>query len=151
MTPGHDITGDVLLELDLNMLKELDITAFGQRMRLSVAINELRRPPSVGSSAASSRCHRQSSFNSRNADGFNSGPQNKRLRILSNPESISPSLGVSRIPMMDKFSNFAVRGAPEMCNQPYEDNTATGQLASGNSAIEGLNSVCSTAFRERSD
>lgn len=38
----HEITGDVLLELDLNLLKEIDILAFGKRMKLAAAIAELR-------------------------------------------------------------------------------------------------------------
>lgn len=42
----HEITGDVLLELDVNLLKELHIPAFGKRMRISNAILELRRPAS---------------------------------------------------------------------------------------------------------
>ncbi|TDL30064.1 hypothetical protein BD410DRAFT_759246 [Rickenella mellea] len=43
----HEITGDVLLDLDVNLLKtELEIPAFGKRMRIANAIAELRRPPS---------------------------------------------------------------------------------------------------------
>ncbi|KAG6887274.1 hypothetical protein C0995_016498 [Termitomyces sp. Mi166 len=43
----QEITGDVLLELDVNLLKtELGIMAFGKRMRIANAITELRRPPS---------------------------------------------------------------------------------------------------------
>jgi hypothetical protein len=49
----HEITGDVLLELDVNLLKELDIAAFGKRMRISNAIADLRRPASFISSTAS--------------------------------------------------------------------------------------------------
>ncbi|KAF5363809.1 hypothetical protein D9756_000046 [Leucocoprinus leucothites] len=44
----QDITGDVLLELDANLLKsEIGIMAFGKRVRISNAIAELRRPPSI--------------------------------------------------------------------------------------------------------
>ncbi|KAH9854887.1 hypothetical protein C2E23DRAFT_816005 [Lenzites betulinus] len=44
----QEITGDVLLELDANILKtELGIVAFGKRVRIVNAISELRRPPSV--------------------------------------------------------------------------------------------------------
>lgn len=50
----HEITGDVLLEFDVNMLKEIDIVAFGKRMKIANAINELRRPPSFESSDAAS-------------------------------------------------------------------------------------------------
>ncbi|TRM67427.1 hypothetical protein BD626DRAFT_100674 [Schizophyllum amplum] len=44
----QEITGDVLLELDVNLLKsEIGIMAFGKRMRIANAITDLRRPPSV--------------------------------------------------------------------------------------------------------
>ena len=44
----QEITGDVLLELDVNLLKsEIGIPAFGKRMRISNAIADLRRPPSI--------------------------------------------------------------------------------------------------------
>ncbi|KAG8905271.1 polar growth protein [Tulasnella sp. 403] len=39
----HEISGDVLLELDVNMLKELDIPALGKRMKIVSAINDLKR------------------------------------------------------------------------------------------------------------
>ncbi|KAG6868912.1 hypothetical protein C0993_007686 [Termitomyces sp. T159_Od127] len=43
----QEITGDVLLELDVNLLKtELGIMAFGKRMRIANAIADLRRPSS---------------------------------------------------------------------------------------------------------
>lgn len=48
----HEISGDVLLELDANLLKELDIIAFGKRMRIAAAISELRRPSSMVSSSS---------------------------------------------------------------------------------------------------
>ncbi|KIY68400.1 hypothetical protein CYLTODRAFT_421620 [Cylindrobasidium torrendii FP15055 ss-10] len=44
----QEISGDVLLDLDVNMLKsEIGIMAFGKRMRIANYITELRRPPSV--------------------------------------------------------------------------------------------------------
>ncbi|KXN84942.1 Protein pob1 [Leucoagaricus sp. SymC.cos] len=44
----QEITGDVLLELDASLLKtELGIMAFGKRVRIANAINELKRPPSI--------------------------------------------------------------------------------------------------------
>ncbi|WWC71495.1 uncharacterized protein I206_105453 [Kwoniella pini CBS 10737] len=46
----HEITGDLLLELDANLLKELEIPQFGKRMRIAAAISELRRPSSMISS-----------------------------------------------------------------------------------------------------
>ena len=46
----HEITGDVLLELDVTILKEeLNITAFGKRMRIANGVLELRRPASFSS------------------------------------------------------------------------------------------------------
>ena len=47
----QEITGDVLLELDVGVLKsEIGIVAYGKRIRIANAIAELRRPPSVLSS-----------------------------------------------------------------------------------------------------
>ncbi|KAG6373739.1 hypothetical protein JVT61DRAFT_5879 [Boletus reticuloceps] len=44
----QEITGDVLLELDINLLKvEIGIVAFGKRMRIANAIAEIRFPPSI--------------------------------------------------------------------------------------------------------
>ena len=49
----QEITGDVLLDLDVGVLKsEIGIVAYGKRMRIANAITELRRPPSVMSSSA---------------------------------------------------------------------------------------------------
>ena len=49
----QEITGDVLLDLDVSVLKsEIGIIAYGKRMRIANAIAELRRPPSVMSSSA---------------------------------------------------------------------------------------------------
>ncbi|KAH9987791.1 hypothetical protein BJV77DRAFT_1024192 [Russula vinacea] len=49
----QEITGDVLLELDLAILKsEIGITAYGKRIRIANAIADLRRPPSILSSSA---------------------------------------------------------------------------------------------------
>ncbi|KIK57636.1 hypothetical protein GYMLUDRAFT_75254 [Collybiopsis luxurians FD-317 M1] len=43
----QEITGDVLLELDVNVLKnEIGIMAFGKRVRIANAIADLKRPPS---------------------------------------------------------------------------------------------------------
>ncbi|KAF8885751.1 hypothetical protein BD779DRAFT_1532251 [Infundibulicybe gibba] len=44
----QEITGDVLLALDVNLLKsEIGIMAFGKRLRIANAITDLKRPPSI--------------------------------------------------------------------------------------------------------
>ncbi len=48
----HEISGDVLLELDINMLKEIDITAFGTRHKVAVAIRDLKRAAAGGDPSA---------------------------------------------------------------------------------------------------
>lgn len=59
----QEITGDVLLELDVNVLKtEIGIPAFGKRMRIANAIAELRRPPSVSSFEPRPEAHTPSSI-----------------------------------------------------------------------------------------
>jgi len=50
----HEITGDLLLELDSTALKdEIGIVQFGMRMRIVNAIQDLQRPPSAVSSVNS--------------------------------------------------------------------------------------------------
>lgn len=44
----HEITGDVLLEMDVAMLKEIDLVAFGRRVRVYNAIKELRQRTQPG-------------------------------------------------------------------------------------------------------
>lgn len=52
----QEITGDVLLELDLAILKsEIGIVAYGKRIRIANAIADLRRPPSILSSGQHTR------------------------------------------------------------------------------------------------
>ena len=59
----QEITGDVLLELDVNVLKtEIGILAFGKRMRIANAIAELRRPPSISSFEPHHEVHTPSSM-----------------------------------------------------------------------------------------
>ncbi|RXK41104.1 hypothetical protein M231_01507 [Tremella mesenterica] len=48
----HEISGDLLLELDANLLKELDIPQFGKRLRIAQAIAELQRPSSLVSASS---------------------------------------------------------------------------------------------------
>lgn len=55
----HEISGDLLLELDANLLKELEIPQFGKRLRIAQAIGELRgerrtRPSSIDHPASGS-------------------------------------------------------------------------------------------------
>lgn len=40
----HEISGDILLDLDANLLKELEIPQFGKRVKIANAIAELRQP-----------------------------------------------------------------------------------------------------------
>lgn len=49
----HEISGDVLLEMDINILKEIDISAFGKRFQVANAIKELKFGAGVGQSPAS--------------------------------------------------------------------------------------------------
>jgi len=56
MFTEQEITGDVLLELDVGVLKsEIGIVAYGKRIRIANAISELRSPPSVLSSEQPTR------------------------------------------------------------------------------------------------
>ncbi|KAH7108457.1 hypothetical protein BKA62DRAFT_682246 [Auriculariales sp. MPI-PUGE-AT-0066] len=92
----HEISGDVLLELDATILKdEIGIVQFGKRMRIANAIQELQRPPSIVSSDNSGSRqqqqhphahHQGSSTHSRTMNGSVTGTSPLVTSILS-PES----------------------------------------------------------------
>lgn len=45
---AQEITGDILLELNLEALKELEVNTFGKRFKIQSAINALREETSIG-------------------------------------------------------------------------------------------------------
>lgn len=50
--PEHEISGDVLLEMDVAMLKEIDLIAFGRRVHIYNAIKELKSRRSLRTSTS---------------------------------------------------------------------------------------------------
>jgi hypothetical protein len=92
----QEITGDVLLDLDVGVLKsEIGIMAYGKRMRIANAISELRRPPSVMSSSAATRpgsYSHGSPFPNFDAAQNSAAPDSAGLNSLVSPES-SPDSG----------------------------------------------------------
>ncbi|KAF9509720.1 hypothetical protein BS47DRAFT_1396665 [Hydnum rufescens UP504] len=117
----HEIAGDVLLELNLCMLKELDIAAFGQRVRLSTAINELRSPsgasflpPTYYVGHSSRHIH-----GSKSALQFPTEPN-----FVSSPETISSPLDVSWASMPNIFYNMKPGDVHEMHDQKPETGKA---------------------------
>lgn len=79
----HEITGDLLLELDANLLKELDIPQFGKRLRIAQAISDLRRPPSASSHEITTR--------GMSAPPAAVGPPMSATPPLNTPPSSAPS------------------------------------------------------------
>ena len=94
----QEITGDVLLDLDIGVLKsEIGIIAYGKRMRIANAIAELRRPPSVMSSSADQHTRpgsysQSSPFPNFEAAQNPAAPDSARQHSLVSPES-SPDSG----------------------------------------------------------
>lgn len=80
----QEISGDVLLELDMNMLKELDITAFGLRHKVAVAIRDLRRAAigegqeQVGSPTSPAQSAGHAGYPASQSDGFARSPSVNR-------------------------------------------------------------------------
>lgn len=68
----HEISGDILLEMDVNILKEIEISAFGKRFQVANAIKELRQSY-ARSSAPSGAVGNGSSDASRIASGSYGG------------------------------------------------------------------------------
>jgi hypothetical protein len=92
----QEITGDVLLELDLAILKsEIGIVAYGKRIRIANAIADLRRPPSILSSGQHTRpgsLSRGSPLPHQSVPLSPSGQGSAGLESLISPES-APNSG----------------------------------------------------------
>ena len=137
------ITGDVLVELDINLLKEeIGIVAFGNRMRIVNAIAELRRSPldvlhdhqpqlaqSITRSASPpfsrSRSPSVSTQHSFSSPMFAS--TESTLNRLPSPASV----GAPESPQMETFM------APR-CSRLVSSFATAGMSANGGSSIEGV-------------
>lgn len=88
----HEISGDVLMEMDINILKEIDISAFGKRFQVANAIKELKKPlqPAVAAGERSPST----------TDVDNAGQQallGQQQAFLSSPQH-SPGAGTAATP-----------------------------------------------------
>lgn len=123
----QEITGDVLLELDVGVLKsEIGIVAYGKRIRIANAIAELRRPPSDLSSEQPTRSGSlsQGSPLAQHESTVNSPSTlpSPRFGTLATPES-PPNLGQSTGQKVD----HAHRGSdPGMRPHPTDSNVTIG-------------------------
>ena len=80
----QDITGDVLVELDLDLLKsEIGIVAFGKRKRIANAIAELKKPPPAPAPGPIS--HSESLFSHSRSVSSAQGSSLNSLSMLSSP------------------------------------------------------------------
>lgn len=112
----HEITGDLLLELDANLLKELDIPQFGKRLRIAQAISELRRPSSISSP-------QMSPGSASLARGMSAPPNTFAMPINSSPPpSITPPLSGDSTHSR-KVSTNSTSMAPPM--QPIHETAAS--------------------------
>lgn len=79
MTAEHEISGDILIEMDVAMLKEIDLVAFGRRVHIYNAIKELKL-----------RISRPSSLVSPPLSGFEPDSPG-RTSMMASPYGYSPS------------------------------------------------------------
>lgn len=84
----QDITGDVLLELDLDLLKtEIGITAFGKRKRIANAIKELKNP--LPTPEPESTVHPENFFSHSRSISSAKGSSFNSLSLLSSAAPVS--------------------------------------------------------------
>lgn len=80
----HEISGDVLMEMDINILKEIDILAFGKRFQVANGIKELKKAGQPADTSAvnsernslngvSPQVGTQQGLNDHGNDGFGNG------------------------------------------------------------------------------
>ena len=137
----HEITGDVLLDLDVNMLKEVDITAFGKRMRIANAIAELRRPPSMMSYSAPQSFALSTSGQSRTDDG-----------LIYSPESAPHTGDFVGTPITGLSDSRNGRNLPGPLTLAPSDNSSTAKaMLTGTSMTTIVNDVAREAGESKDE
>ncbi|TIB29232.1 hypothetical protein E3P86_03716 [Wallemia ichthyophaga] len=101
----HDISGDVLLQLDTDSLKEIDILAFGKRVKLANAIKDLRILAGLdqgvdnnkrGSETSKSSGHNQTPISNINTSSINNAPSDPPTAVTTSLPSPHSQPGLSR-------------------------------------------------------
>ncbi|GAA5865790.1 hypothetical protein JCM3774_003094 [Rhodotorula dairenensis] len=109
----HEITGDVLLEMDVAMLKEIDLIAFGRRVRVYNAIKELR--------------HRTQPGNLMSSISTTGGPLSPAMTGYG-PESPA---ALAYSPMTGVYSRSATTSEPTRWDPSQEPNKASTEPLAG--------------------
>jgi len=117
-TTEQEITGDVLLELDVTLLKtEIGILAFGKRMRIANAITDLRRPPSITYSDRQGSPHSPMHPNSYSPAIHNPSPRHSRNQSQAPSQSYSYSHGHSQ--SMQSSAQHSLHGTPSLSSPGF--------------------------------
>jgi len=113
----QDITGDVLLELDVDLLKtEIGIIAFGKRKRIANAIAELKKPPPAPAPGPIS--HSESFFSHSRSVSSAQGSSLNSLSLLSSP---APPMSATSSNTLGGFYQSDSPRITEDTNSPLPD------------------------------
>lgn len=114
----QDITGDVLLELDAELLKtEIGVVTFGKRKRLANAITELKRSSQVPEPL--SAAHSESLFSHSRSISSAQGSSFNSLSLLSSAPPTVSTTGPQT------FSGFYRHDSPRITEDPNSLSPAT--------------------------
>lgn len=121
------------------MLKEIDIPAFGKRMRIANAIQELRRPASITSSdAASVVPHRVVlTFPNASAHSYNSSLSSAPPHSASSPLSYSQMQQQQQQALAGGYNGGEMTEVPEMDSRSRAD-SEPGTTTAGESVVHPL-------------
>lgn len=127
----QEISGDVLLDLDINMLKEIGIHAFGPRHRIAMAIRDLRRfETAEGKRYASSiedhvyTSPAPSTSGPHSTSGREGPPLDTRLRGPEHPSELSQSAPSRSLPLSQDVSQQVRTPWSESSTRPQAPDSA---------------------------
>lgn len=154
----HDISGDVLLELDATNLKELEIPQFGKRVRIATAINELRRPASGLSGTSpqpephSARSAPPTAFagsTSPVVDGDQSWGHGRKVSMTPSTPAIDESSAMSA-PLQNVNGNGPSRSvSASLPNSPAATATAASSIAATTATLTKRESTSSLGHKKK--
>lgn len=114
----HEISGDVLMEMDVNILKEIDIIAFGKRFQVANAIKDLKKSMQGGDPSSASWSPMPDSGPSP-MTGMSSFQSQQQQRSLANSSDPPSSVG----------HQFATPGMPAALAPSIGSSGASGLVA----------------------
>lgn len=145
----HEISGDVLFDLDINSLKEIDIIAFGPRARIAKAIKELRSTVPGMTDTGSALSPSMSGYDPASAAAMSPGAASAGTAFSPSPTTPVSFQGRDTPVLSSQYAGQDLRNSPVPEDQPLGGTSKEGSLA-GLGVTQGSPQIAQQSIAEES-